>query len=42
MPGAPHIVVCDDEPDIRGPIGEYLMMRGFRVSEAMAPRRYAD
>jgi two-component system phosphate regulon response regulator OmpR len=34
MPGAPHIVVCDDEPDIRGPIGEYLMMRGFRVSEA--------
>ena len=27
-----HIVVCDDEPDIRETIGEYLERQGFRVS----------
>jgi two-component system phosphate regulon response regulator OmpR len=34
MARVPHIVVVDDEPDIRGSIVEYLGMRGFRMSEA--------
>ncbi|MGI9462903.1 MAG: response regulator, partial [Aestuariivirgaceae bacterium] len=27
-----HIVVCDDEPDIRDTLSEYLERRGFKVS----------
>lgn len=27
-----HIVVCDDEPDIRETVGEYLELQGYRVS----------
>ncbi|MEM8686046.1 MAG: response regulator [Pseudomonadota bacterium] len=27
-----HIVVCDDEPDIRDTVGEYLELQGYRVS----------
>ena len=34
MARMPHIVVVDDEPDIRDSIAEYLAMRGFRVSQA--------
>ncbi|MEL7470437.1 MAG: response regulator [Pseudomonadota bacterium] len=28
----PHILVCDDEEDVRDMVGEYLMRRGFMVS----------
>ncbi|MEL6997845.1 MAG: response regulator [Pseudomonadota bacterium] len=28
----PHILVCDDEEDVREMVGEYLMRRGFMVS----------
>ena len=31
---APHILVADDEPDIRDTVEEYLSMNGFRVSTA--------
>lgn len=31
--GAEHIVVCDDEPDIRDTVGEYLELQGYRVSK---------
>jgi two-component system phosphate regulon response regulator OmpR len=34
MARVPHIVVVDDEPDIRGSISEYLGGHGFHVSEA--------
>jgi two-component system phosphate regulon response regulator OmpR len=30
----PHVLVCDDEVDIREMLAEYLARRGFRVSEA--------
>ncbi|MEX0345407.1 MAG: response regulator [Rhizobiaceae bacterium] len=29
-----HIVVCDDEPDIRDTVGEYLERQGFKVTQA--------
>ncbi|NNF77828.1 MAG: response regulator [Rhizobiales bacterium] len=29
---AEHIVVCDDEPDIRDTVSEYLELQGYRVS----------
>ena len=29
---AEHIVVCDDEPDIRDTVGEYLELQGYKVS----------
>ncbi len=29
---AEHIVVCDDEPDIRETVSEYLELQGYRVS----------
>ncbi len=29
---AEHIVVCDDEPDIRDTVREYLELQGYRVS----------
>ncbi|MGI9481736.1 MAG: response regulator [Hyphomicrobiales bacterium] len=29
-----HIIVCDDEPDIRETLSEYLERQGFRVSAA--------
>ena len=29
-----HILVCDDEEDVRDMVGEYLMRRGFMVSTA--------
>lgn len=29
-----HIVVCDDEPDIRDTVGEYLERQGFVISQA--------
>lgn len=31
---APHILVCDDEIDVREMLAEYLTRRGFQVSEA--------
>lgn len=31
---APHILVCDDENDVREMLSEYLTRRGFQVSEA--------
>jgi two-component system phosphate regulon response regulator OmpR len=34
MARVPHIAVVDDEAEIRGSIGEYLSMHGFRVSQA--------
>ncbi len=34
MPKTSHIVVCDDEPDIRETFQEYLALQGFRVSTA--------
>ena len=27
-----HILICDDEPDLRDTVGEYLERRGFRVT----------
>ena len=41
----PHIVVVDDEPDIRASIAEYLGIHGFEVSTAdggPAARRILD
>lgn len=29
-----HIVVCDDEPDIRDTVAEYLERQGYAVSQA--------
>ncbi|MEM1346809.1 MAG: response regulator, partial [Pseudomonadota bacterium] len=29
-----HILVCDDEPDLRETVGEYLQKRGYRVTLA--------
>jgi len=29
---AKHIVICDDEPDLREMVGEYLSKRGYKVS----------
>lgn len=34
MTEAPHILVCDDETDVRDMLAEYLGKRGFRVSPA--------
>jgi DNA-binding response OmpR family regulator len=34
MPRVPHIVVVDDEPEVRGSLADYLTLHGFRVSEA--------
>lgn len=31
---SPHILVCDDEPDLREMVGEYLEKRGYMVSLA--------
>lgn len=36
MNANPHIVVCDDEPDIRDTVAEYLERNGFSVSTADA------
>lgn len=30
----PHVLICDDEPDLREMLGEYLMRRGFTVTLA--------
>jgi DNA-binding response OmpR family regulator len=30
----PHVLICDDEADLREMLAEYLLKRGFRVSEA--------
>ena len=34
MSGDQHILVCDDEADVREMLAEYLARRGFRVSPA--------
>ncbi|MFN4023469.1 MAG: response regulator [Hyphomonas sp.] len=34
MTEAPHILICDDEADVRDMLAEYLGKRGFRVSPA--------
>lgn len=34
MPHAPHVVVVDDEEDIRESVAEYLVMHGFDVTTA--------
>ena len=34
MARAPHIVVVDDEPEVRESLAEYLALQGFRISEA--------
>ena len=36
MEESAHIVVCDDEPDIRDTLSEYLERRGYQVSCAHA------
>ncbi|MGI9412901.1 MAG: response regulator, partial [Hyphomicrobiales bacterium] len=35
MDAREHIVVCDDEPDIRDTVAEYLMRQGYNVSQAV-------
>lgn len=42
MTDSPAIIVCDDEPDLREAVGEYLTRRGFdvrRAEDAAALRR---
>ena len=34
MTGAIHIVVVDDEPDIRETLQDYLELHGYRVTQA--------
>jgi DNA-binding response OmpR family regulator len=34
MPDQIHVLVCDDEPDLREMLGEYLARRGFAVTLA--------
>ena len=34
MTKTPHVIVCDDEADLREMLAEYLGKRGFRVTEA--------
>ena len=34
MTRVPHIVVVDDEPEVRGSLAEYLTLQGFRATEA--------
>lgn len=34
MSESAHILVCDDEADVRDMVAEYLVKRGFRVSKA--------
>jgi DNA-binding response OmpR family regulator len=34
MTRVPHIVVVDDEPDVRESLAEYLALQGFHVTEA--------
>ncbi len=34
MPGTTHILVVDDEPDIRETLQDYLELHGYRVSQA--------
>ena len=34
MDAREHIVVCDDEPDIRDTVGEYLERQGYEISQA--------
>ena len=34
MTKPPHVIVCDDEADLREMLAEYLGKRGFRVTEA--------
>ena len=29
---SPHVLICDDEPDLREMVGEYLTKRGFRAT----------
>jgi len=45
MDESAHIVVCDDEPDIRDTLSEYLTRRGFQVScaaDGQALRQLVD
>lgn len=37
-----HIVVCDDEPDIRDTVGEYLERQGFNVTQASGGEALRD
>jgi DNA-binding response OmpR family regulator len=30
----PHVLICDDEPDLREMLGEYLVRRGFAITLA--------
>jgi DNA-binding response OmpR family regulator len=34
-----HIVVVDDEPDLRDMVREYLLKHGYSVSERTGPKR---
>ncbi|MCW5785628.1 MAG: response regulator [Nitrospirales bacterium] len=34
MDSLPHLLVVDDQPDIRNPLSTYLMQKGFRLSTA--------
>ncbi|MEO8324686.1 MAG: response regulator, partial [Nitrospirota bacterium] len=34
MDSLPHILVVDDQPDIRNPLATYLTQKGFRLSAA--------
>lgn len=42
MTEAPHILVCDDETDVRDMLAEYLGKRGFRVSPAGSAAELRD
>lgn len=37
-----HIVVCDDEPDIRDTVGEYLERQGFNITQASGGEALRD
>ncbi|WP_269931747.1 response regulator [Aminobacter sp. HY435] len=36
MTASPHVVVCDDEPDVRDAVAEYLERNGYAVTTADA------
>lgn len=42
MTDTPHILVCDDETDVREMLAEYLAKRGFRVTPAGSGRELRE
>ena len=41
MAGEPHVLLVDDERDIRDPLASYLSKNGLRVTKARECRRGA-